>query len=109
MAAEGPRGHSWGCLLTIVIEAVGDLMPNDHADAAVVERLGLLGAEEGRLQDACWEDWGGERGVQSPTAAVSQLLLTRVLLATSFLPGLLHWSMTTSIWLPPLPSYVPEF
>lgn len=42
---------------TIVIKAVCDLMTNDHADTAVVERITLASAEEWWLEDSCWEHW----------------------------------------------------
>ena len=39
-------------LAALVVEAVRDLVADDDADAAVVERLGELAAVEQRLQDA---------------------------------------------------------
>lgn len=45
-AALTPRGPP-----TIVIKAVGDLMPNHHPDAPEVQGLGLLLAEERGLED----------------------------------------------------------
>lgn len=46
---------------TIVIEAVGDFMSYDHADTPVVQRVRLLGTEEGGLQNASWEDYKERR------------------------------------------------
>lgn len=53
---------SSGCLplaaqgLTVVVEAVRDLVPDDHPDAAVVQRPGLGGTEERGLQNPRRED-----------------------------------------------------
>lgn len=41
--------------LTVVIKAVRDLVPDDHSYAAVIQRFGLGGTEERRLQNACGE------------------------------------------------------
>lgn len=35
---------------------MGDFVSDDHADAPVVQRVGLMGTEEGGLQDPRWED-----------------------------------------------------
>lgn len=42
---------------TIVIEAVCDLVTDDHADTTIVERIALAFAEEWHLEDSCWEHW----------------------------------------------------
>lgn len=42
--------------LTIVIEAMGDLVANDHSYSPKVEGLVLMFAEERRLQDSCWKN-----------------------------------------------------
>ena len=39
-------------LAALIVEAVGHLMADDGADAAIVERIVGLRIEEGRLQDA---------------------------------------------------------
>lgn len=46
---------------TTVIEAMGNFMSYDHADAPVVQRLRLLGTEERGLQDAGREDYKERR------------------------------------------------
>lgn len=43
--------------LTVVVEAVRDLVPDDHSYAAVVQGFGLGGTEERGLQNARREDW----------------------------------------------------
>ena len=44
-------------LAPLVVEAVRDLVPDDDADAAVVERLREVLVVERRLQDARGEHW----------------------------------------------------
>lgn len=39
--------------LTIVIESMCDLMPDDHSYSSKVKGLVLMFTEEGRLQDSC--------------------------------------------------------
>ena len=42
-------------LPALVVEAVGDLVADHHADAAVVQRLGKVLRVEQRLQDTRWK------------------------------------------------------
>ena len=44
---------------TIVVKAVGDLVPDDHPDAPEVQGLRLLLAEKRGLQDPSGEHCGG--------------------------------------------------
>ena len=46
---------------TIVIEAMGDFVSYDHANAPIVQWLRLLGTEKGWLQNASWEDYKQRR------------------------------------------------
>lgn len=48
-------------LAAAVVEAVRDLVPDDNANAPVVEGLGEGRVVEGRLQDSRGEHWGRER------------------------------------------------
>lgn len=64
MASEGGRDDLNGIdalggkryNLTVVVEAVCDLVSNDHSYSAKVEGLVLMFAEERRLQDSCWKN-----------------------------------------------------
>ena len=46
--------------LTVVVESVRDLVPDDHSYSTEVKGLVLLFAEERRLQDPCWKHWMGK-------------------------------------------------
>lgn len=41
---------------TFIIEAMGNLVTNDHSDSAIVERLGEVLTVEQWLQNARWKD-----------------------------------------------------
>lgn len=47
----------FGKLLTVVVEAVSDLVSDHHSYPTKVEGLVLLLAEEGWLEDSSWKDW----------------------------------------------------
>lgn len=54
---------------TIVVEAVRDLVSDDHSYSAKVEGLVLMFAEERRLQDSCWKNLSEKKRLIKATAA----------------------------------------
>ena len=85
-------------LSPLVVVAVRDFVADDHADRAVVDRIVHLRVEEGRLQDARWEDNFIQRRVEVsvdrlrrhvPLGAINRLANTRELAARLKLRGAL--------------------
>ena len=71
-------------LAPLVVEAVRDLVPDDDANAAVVERLREVLVVERRLQDASGEHWNYSLSDSHDHSCAVPVLLT--LLSEIFFP-----------------------
>ena len=77
-------------LRTLIVEAMADLVPDDHPNGAIVDRIGCLHAEGRRLQDSSRKDnfvqqrivvGVGGRWRHAPAAAIDRLADGRAIVA----------------------------